>query len=100
MSDDPILAALTRLEAGQADMSGRLIRLEAGQADMSGRLIRLEAGQADTSDRLTRLEAGQTSLRTDFLAELGSTRAAIMEKVEGLQDSVTAIRDDIIGSHH
>jgi chromosome segregation ATPase len=95
LSDDPILTALTRLEAGQA-------RLEAGQADTSGRLTRLEAGQADTSGRLTRLGTGQESLRTDFrtlrtdfLEELGTTPAAIMERIDRVQDSVSAIRDEI-----
>jgi hypothetical protein len=51
-------------------------------------LARLEAG-------LLALEAGQTKLRTDFLDELGKTRADIMGKVAELQDAVTAIRDDI-----
>ena len=68
MSDDPILVALARLEVGQGDMSARL----------------------------TQLETGQTKLHTDFLEELGSTRAAIMEKVEGLQDSLMDIRSDIV----
>lgn len=74
MSDDLILSALTRLEAGQVDMSNRLVRLEAGQA---------------------KLETGQASLRTDFIEELGKTRGAIMAKVEGLRDAVTMIHADI-----
>jgi chromosome segregation ATPase len=88
MSEDRILAALNRLEAGQSLLS-------AGQADMSGRLERLEAGQQSMSGHLERLETGQQSLRADFFEELGKTRAAIMDKVETLQDAITAIHDDI-----
>ncbi len=65
MSDDPILAALARLETGQAAMAARLGRLEAG--------------------------IGTLATRT----ELGETRAAIMERIDRVQDSLTAIRDDI-----
>ena len=67
MSDSPVLAALARLEAGQT-------RLE---ADVTG------------------LKAEQTRLRSDFLAELGKTRADIMERIDRLQNAVTAIQDDI-----
>ena len=74
MSDSPVLAALARLEAGQT-------RLEAGYT-------RLEAD-------VTGLKADQTRLRSDFLAELGKTRADIMERVDRLGNAVTLIRDDI-----
>jgi uncharacterized phage infection (PIP) family protein YhgE len=116
MSHDPILAALARLEAGQADVSDRLARLEAEQAGMSDRLARWEAGQAQLEAGQARLEAGQarleagqarleagqaqleagqSKLRSDFLDELGSTRAALMGRIDTLQDSLTEIRDDI-----
>jgi hypothetical protein len=39
--------------------------------------------------------AAIAALRSDFLAELGKTRADIMDKVAGLQDAVIRIRDDI-----
>nr|WP_294556683.1 hypothetical protein [uncultured Rhodopila sp.] len=74
MSDSPVLAALARLEAGQT-------RLEAGQT-------RLEAD-------ITSLKGEQARLRSDFLAELGKTRADIMERVDRLENAVTLIRDDI-----
>jgi chromosome segregation ATPase len=74
VSDSPVLAALARLEAGQT-------RLEAGYT-------RLEAD-------VTGLKADQTRLRSDFLAELGKTRADIMERVDRLENTVTLIRDDI-----
>ena len=67
MSDSPVLAALARLEAGQT---------------------RLEAD-------ITSLKGEQARLRSDFLAELGKTRADIMERVDRLENAVTLIRDDI-----
>jgi hypothetical protein len=95
MSDDPIISVLARLEAGQA-------RLQAGLTDMSGRIVGLEAGLTDVSGRLVGLEAGQSKLHTEMavfrsglMDELSKTRGAIMEKVEGLQDSLTAIHADI-----
>jgi hypothetical protein len=44
---------------------------------------------------LARLEAGQNKLRTDFLGELAATRADIMERLDRLQTSTDAIRDDL-----
>jgi hypothetical protein len=38
---------------------------------------------------LTRLEAGQTKLRTDFLDELGKTRADAMGKVTKLRATLS-----------
>jgi hypothetical protein len=46
-------------------------------------------------DVLVRLEAGQVKLRADSLAELGSSRAAIMDRVERLENRITEVRDDI-----
>ncbi len=74
MSDSPVLAALARLEAGQTRLEAGYTRVE---ADVSG------------------LKAEQTRLRSDFLAELGKTRADIMERVDRLENAVTLIRDDI-----
>ena len=44
---------------------------------------------------LARLEAGQTSMRSEFLAELGKTRGAIMDRVDELQRRVDLVREDI-----
>jgi hypothetical protein len=38
MSDDPILAALARLEAGQTEMSSRLARVQSEQTRLRGEL--------------------------------------------------------------
>jgi hypothetical protein len=81
MSDDPIISVLARLEAGQA-------RLEAGLTDMSGRIVGLEAGQS-------KLHTEMAVFRSGLMDELSKTRGAIMQKVEGLQDSLTAIHADI-----
>jgi predicted nuclease with TOPRIM domain len=60
MSDDPIMAALARLESGQATL----------QADLK-------------------------SVRIDFLAELGQTRADIMGKIEDLQHRLAGLDDHL-----
>jgi chromosome segregation ATPase len=88
MSDSLVLAALTRLEAGQT-------RLEAGQARLEVGQTQLEAGLGQLEAELGRLKAEQKSLRSDLLAELGRTRSDIMERVERLENAVTLIRDDI-----
>ena len=71
MSDSLVLAALTRLEAGQAQLQAELCQLK----------------------------AEQKSLRSDFLAELGRTRGDIMERVERLEDAVNKIRARLCGEH-
>ena len=84
MSDDPILAALARLETGQAAMFSRLERLEDGQAALATGMERLEAGQAALTTRLDRFDAGQTRLRAD-----------LMDRMDRLQDQLTDMRNDI-----
>ena len=78
MSGDPVLAALARLEAGQADVMARMDRLEQGQtalrADLMARIDRLQ----------DRTQVGMDTLRTELMA-----------RMDRLQDSITAIRDDI-----
>ncbi len=59
-------------------------------------MARLEAMYASLDvAAIGRLEAKLTSLRTDFLSELGSRSADITGKVVALRTDVTAIRDDI-----
>ena len=67
MSDDPVLAAIARLEAGNA-------RLEA-----------LTAG----------LETGLDTLRREARADLTELRVAMMGRMDRLQGTMTGIRDDI-----
>ena len=68
MSDDPILAALARLEAGQTGLRDDLVA------------VRAEIGH----------------LRTGFLEELGATRAALMERIDRLQHAADLIKEDIV----
>ena len=80
MSDDQtgrILAIVERLEAGQADLAAKQADLAAGQASMGANLADLAAGQASMGADLTRL------------------RVDMMARMDRLQDSLTAIRDDI-----
>ena len=81
MSDDPILAALARLEAGQA-------RLEAGQAGLTDRVTSLETGQAS-------LRAEMAAFRSGVMDELGATRVAVMDRMSGLENKITDIHADI-----
>jgi hypothetical protein len=53
--------------------------------DIMSILMRLEAGQTRLDTGLSSLEAGQAKLRID-----------VMERIDRLQDTVTAIRDDIV----
>ena len=73
MSDDPDAVDPRVMEL----LQGLFRRIEAFHSGTNGVLERLEAGQ-------TNLEAGQTKLRVD-----------VMERMDRLQDAVTAIRDDI-----
>jgi len=104
MIEDPILAALARLEAGQSDISGRLERLESGQSDISGRLERLESGQSDISGRLERLETGQSDVSSRLerleagqrdmsgrLAQLEAGQRGLQDEVQMLGRAVAAI---------
>jgi len=112
MSDDPVLALLTRLADGQIRIENglkqvdtRLAQLEAGQTQIEAgykqfdtrlthietqltqldrRLTQVETGHRQLEAGLARLEAAQTSLRVDLMARL-----------DRVQDSVTAVRDDV-----
>ena len=84
VSDSLILAALARLEVGQASLQEDVASL---RADVS----RIDAGQASLREDLaslrtdmSRLDAKQTSLRVD-----------IMARMDRLQNSLTGIRNDI-----
>jgi predicted nucleic acid-binding Zn-ribbon protein len=75
MSDDPILAALARLEAG-------LARVEIEQE------VTIRAAFTD-------IRADLRNFRTDLVDELAKTRGAIMARVDRVQETVQAMRDDI-----
>ena len=73
MSEDQVAHVLAALD-----------RLEAGQTQLGAHLDRLEAGQTQLGAHLDRLEAGQVQLRVD-----------IMARIDRVQDTLTAVRDDI-----
>jgi cell division protein FtsB len=84
MSDDPILAALSRLEAGQTHMEAELTCLATGQTHMEAELTRLATGQTHMEAELTRLATGQDMVR----AEAADFREQVLNRL-------TAIREDI-----
>nr|WP_294517188.1 hypothetical protein [uncultured Rhodopila sp.] len=63
--------------------------------DIANRILatleRLEAGQGSMREDLSRLEGKHDSLRDELI----KTRADIMERIDRLQNAVTAIQDDI-----
>ncbi len=88
MTDDPILAALARLEAGQNDLSLAIGGLRTDLAEV----------RADLAVVLTEqdsLRAEMARFRVSLTNELGSTRYAIMAQIASLQRDVASVRDDI-----
>ena len=83
-----ILNTVLRLEDGQISIRAELGALPAELGNLVVRVDRLEEGQ-------TNLHADLASLRTEFLAELGQTRAAITDRFDRLENRVTEMRDDI-----
>jgi chromosome segregation ATPase len=92
MSDNPVLTALTRLEAGQEKVQTRLTGLEAGQEKVQARLTRLEAGQEKLQTELTGVQAELTGLETSQ----EKLRVDLMARMDRLQDSLSGVRDDIV----
>ena len=105
MSDNQILAALTRidqrldgLEQGQKQVDQRLGGVEQGQKQLEQRLDGLEQGQKQVDQRLGGVEQGQRDLVAlvgRVQAEATRNRSDIMARMDRFQDAVTAIRDDI-----
>jgi hypothetical protein len=78
MSDDPVMAALARIEDAQVRMEAHLDAIDDRLHGIDGRLGKIETGQA--------------GFRQDMLDELGKTRTAIMEKVAELEAEVRDIK--------
>ena len=106
-SDDStqrILDALVRLEDGQAGIRADQASLRDDQASIRADVANLRedqaaksirADQASLRDGQASLRADQATLRAEFLAELGNTRSAIMDRVDRLENHITAIHGDI-----
>ena len=88
MNEDLILTALSRLEEGQAKLQDGQAKLEVileeRLAKLDDRLAKLEDRLGKLEDRLAKLEDGHTRLRVELMA-----------RMDRLQDSLTAVRDDI-----
>jgi hypothetical protein len=85
MSEDPILVALARLEVGQTAFRSEMAEVTGG--------IRAEV--AENTRGLSAMRSELSKFRADMVEELGVTRGSIMERIDRVQDAVTAIRDDI-----
>ena len=106
MSDQPdnILAALTRLEHGQAALTTEMATL---RTDLGTEIatLRTDLGAEMATlgtDLGTRIAAVRTdltteinTLRMDFLSELGTTRGQIMERLDGHQNRLESMFADI-----
>src|SRR5580658_4617832 len=81
MSDNPILSALTRLEAGQTTLRSDVTAL---RSDLTALRSDLTALRSDLTARMDGLETGQIKLRVD-----------LMERMDRLQYSLDQTKDDI-----
>ena len=66
MSDDPILAALTRLEAGQTALRADMDTMRDGQTRL----------RVDLMARMDRLENGLTAIRDDIVVNMARSNLA------------------------
>ena len=92
MSDDPILAALARIESGQGDLMTRVGGLESGQGALMTRMggIETRMGGIETrvggiETRVGGIEAEQTRLRVDLMARMDR----LQTRLDGLDEHLT-----------
>jgi chromosome segregation ATPase len=113
MSDDPVLAAIARLEiafnASLGDVRGDLTGIRADQTSMRADLADFRTGLTDFRADLTDFRADMTGMRVDMgrlevavetslrdvRADMTQMRAAIMDRIDRLQNRMTEIRDDL-----
>jgi len=92
MSENPVLAAIARLEAAfgasQRGVHVDLTDMRAGLTDFSADLAGMRA-------EIIRLEMTFTTSLLDVRADMTQMRSAIMDRIDRLQDRVTEVRDDI-----
>ncbi len=84
MSDDQILAAIIRLETGVGSVLQDLRTIREEQTSMRQEQNAFRQELAALRKDVTTLQQGQTALRVD-----------LMERMDRLQDSISACRDDI-----
>ncbi len=85
MSETAILAALSRLEAGQGRMETRLDKLETRLDNLETWLDKLETSFEKLEAKVLGVASSQTTLRVD-----------IMARMDRLENSLTDIRNDIV----
>jgi hypothetical protein len=101
MSDEPVLAAIARLETVfdaslgevRADMRASLGDVQADMRPSFGEVradVRASLGEVQADMR-----ASLGEVRADMHAEMTQMRTVIMDRIDRLQDRVTEIRDDI-----
>jgi peptidoglycan hydrolase CwlO-like protein len=90
-----IRADQASLRDGQASIRADQASLRDDQASLRDGQASIRADQASLRDGQASLRDGQTSLRAEFLAELGNTRSAIMNRVDRLENRITEIHNDI-----
>lgn len=102
MSDDLVLAALARLEAGQASLGQRLERVEASQVSLGQRLDRVEAGllglRVDLGERMDRLQNALTDVRNDIGVNFGAADR-VREANDSTRGEVPALGEMVTGMY-
>jgi chromosome segregation ATPase len=95
MSDNPVLAAIGRLEiafaGSQRDVRADISQLREDQTGMRGDITLMRGD-------ITQLREDQTGMRgdvTQMRADITQMRSVIMDRIDRLQDRITEVRDDI-----
>lgn len=99
---DVVLAALAdlagdvrNLTAGQERLAGDVRDLKDGQERLTGEVRALKDGQERLASDMRRLEGDMAMFRANMTSELGSTRAAIMDRIDRMGHAIDLLRDDI-----
>jgi len=91
MSEDAVIAALSRLEAGQMVLHAGQTALQEGFASVQGGFVTLQGGFATLQGGLLALQKSQTALEESQI----NLRVDVMGRMDRLENKLTEIRDDI-----
>jgi len=108
MGDDPILAALARLETGlgaaradmtdlradMTDLRADMTNLRADMTDLRADMTDLHADMTNLRTDMTNLRTDMTNLRVDFLEELGGTRGVLVARLDRLQARIDQLQEE------
>jgi chromosome segregation ATPase len=102
MSDNPVLAAIGRLEIAFAgslrDVRADISQLREDQTGMRGDITLMRGDITQLREDITQLREDQTGMRgdvTQMRADITQMRSVIMDRIDRLQDRITEVRDDI-----